>query len=59
MEPDQTQLACIEEYAQKTGRGAADCLFEAIDDWIKVVALTVSQPEKFNVIQFPLQVSVN
>lgn len=53
MDIDQDQQTCLEEYSQVTGRTVSECLWEALDDWIKVVARTVSQTEKFNVVQFP------
>jgi predicted transcriptional regulator len=43
-------LGCVDEYAEATGRTRTDCLEQAIDDWIRVVAKTISQDEKFNVL---------
>jgi hypothetical protein len=38
MELSEAQAACIGEYAAKTGISEQQCLDEAIDDWIRVVA---------------------
>ncbi len=50
---DKLQMECIQEYAQATGRTVKDCLGEALDDWIRTVASTISQNEKYNLITFP------
>lgn len=50
VEINPNQAACLEEYAQETGKTPDECVEEAMDDWIRVVVRTVSQTEKFNVI---------
>jgi predicted transcriptional regulator len=50
VELNDVQLGCVDEYAEATGRTRTDCLEQAIDDWIRVVAKTISQDEKFNVL---------
>lgn len=53
IEMNEEQAGCLEEYAEKTGRPTRECLFEALDDWIRTVAASVSQSQKSNVIMFP------
>ena len=50
MRINEKQMKCLEEYACATGRSVGDCLYQALDDWIRSVAQTVSQTEKFNVV---------
>lgn len=59
IELDNDQLGCIEEFASQTGRSIDGCVYQAIDDWIKVVAKTVSQTEKFNVVAMLPELKVN
>ena len=49
-EIDDTQMRCVAEYADAAGLSMDDCLYQALDDWIRSVARTVSQTEKFNVV---------
>ncbi len=53
VELDEAQAGCLEEYSEITGRNFGDCLAEALDDWIRTVAVEVYHPEKSNVIMFP------
>jgi sulfur relay (sulfurtransferase) DsrC/TusE family protein len=49
VELDDEQLGVVAEHAEATGRTIEDCLYQAMDDWIKTVAKTISQNEKFNI----------
>jgi hypothetical protein len=46
------QAACLEEYSRETGRSFEECVEEALYDWIQVVASTIYQNEKSNVLAF-------
>jgi hypothetical protein len=43
------QLACVQEYSDATGVSVQDCIDDAMDTWIRVVARTIYQPEKCNI----------
>lgn len=57
IEVDEDQYDCVEEFAEATGRSTQSCFREALSDWIQVVARTVSQTEKMNIIGFPERVT--
>ena len=50
LEVDDTQVKCLVEYANTTGLPLGECIYQAMDDWIRTVARPVSQTEKFNVV---------
>jgi hypothetical protein len=52
LEINPSQAACLEEYAQETGKTPDECVEEALDDWIRVIAPAIYQTEKFNVVAF-------
>ena len=47
---DETQMKCLMEYVKFTGISQEDCIYQALNDWIRTVARTISQTEKFNVV---------
>jgi hypothetical protein len=54
---DELQFEVMEEYASATGQTLAACLYDAVDTWIRTVAVTITQNEPMNVIGFPERLS--
>jgi hypothetical protein len=54
---DAHQRKCLEEYSTLTGQKVNDCLYDALDTWIRTVAATqvnpISQLEKYPVVLMP------
>ena len=54
---DDAQAEVLEEFARGRGVSVSDCVYDAVDDWIRVGLKALVSTESMNVIGFPERMS--